>query len=86
MRKLLVAALLATALLALPARAGAHEYVRGDSDYPLRYIAYALHPFGIAVEYTVLRPIHWVVSQPDLDIVFGHEPTPDESKNYFEWK
>lgn len=69
-----VAALVAMALTLVAMPAAAHDYDRDDSDYPLRYIAYALHPVGIALEYGVTRPIHWLVSQPHLRIVFGHDP------------
>ena len=78
-------ALFALALLALPLSAPAHEYDRNDSDYPLRYIAYVAYPLGIAVEYGVLRPIHWVVSRANLSIIFGHEPRAGED-NYFTWE
>ena len=63
----------------------AHDYDRDDSDYPLRYVAYLVHPVGIAVEYAVLRPIHWLVSRPNLNIVFGHE-TDKDTENKFEWE
>ncbi len=86
MKRMLFAAIFAAALLATPMGVGAHEYDRDDSDYPLRYVAYVLHPFGIAVEYALLRPLPWVVSRPNLDIIFGHEPTASENPNYFEWK
>ena len=62
----------------------AHDYDRNDSDYWLRICAYALHPFGIALEYGVTRPIHWLVSRPDLCIIFGHDPGPEDE--YFVWK
>lgn len=54
--------------------APAHEYDKDDSDHPLRYVAYALHPIGVAVEYVVLRPTHEMVSQPVLHDIFGHQP------------
>lgn len=86
MKKTLLAAAFAISLLALPAVSHAHVYDRDDSDYPLRYIAYALHPIGVAAEYGVLRPIHWVVSQPVLSCIFGHTPDPVAEKGtYFEW-
>jgi hypothetical protein len=86
MQKKLFATLAALTLLALPTVARAHEYDRDDSDYPLRYVAYVLHPLGIAAEYLVLRPIHWLVSQPNCDIIFGHDPRKDEDKNYMRWE
>lgn len=74
-------------LLAVPALSPAHVYDRDDSDYPLRYIAYAVHPIGIAVEYAVFRPIHWLVSKPNCAIIFGHDPRPEEEQGtYFEWE
>ena len=87
MKMKLLAALFGLALLAAPATSRAHIYDRDDSDYPLRYVAYAVYPIGIAVEYGVLRPIHWLVSRPGLDVVFGHDPTIDDPDyKYFEWE
>lgn len=87
MKKLYLSVVFALALLAIPAASQAHVYDRDDSDHPLRYVAYALHPIGIAVEYAVLRPIHWIVSRPNLDIIFGHDPDREAEKGtYFEWE
>jgi hypothetical protein len=52
-------------------------YYDGYDDsqaHPLRIAAYALHPVGFAVEWLLTRPIHALVSQPDLKNVFGHKP------------
>jgi len=68
-------------VIASAAPVAAHDYERGDSDYPLRYIAYAIHPIGIVLEYGVTRPIHWLVSQPHLRIVFGHAPRNEIDEN-----
>ena len=73
-------------LVSFATMAFAHEYDRDDSDYPLRYIAYAAYPFGLAVEYAVLRPIHWAVSQPKWCKIFGHEPRKGEEDSYFEFE
>lgn len=62
----------------------AHEYDRGDSDNPVRIAAYLFHPLGIAVEYVVTRPIHWLVSRPTLNVWFGHDPT-EKDGDYFKW-
>lgn len=87
MKKTLIATLFALALTALPTVSQAHVYDRENSDYPLRYVAYALYPIGMAVEYGILRPIHWIVSRPNLDILFGHEPNREEEEGtYFEWE
>ena len=52
-------------------------YYDGYDDsqaHPLRIAAYALHPVGFAVEWLLTRPIHALVSQPELKNVFGHKP------------
>ena len=77
MKKNMVLAVLCLMLLAVFAgTAQAHEYDRNDSDHPMRYAAYLLHPFGVAIEWTITRPFHWLVMQPGFSYVFGHEPVP----------
>ena len=52
-------------------------YYDGYDDsqaHPLRLVAYAFHPVGYAVEWLLTRPIHALVSQPELAPVFGHKP------------
>lgn len=85
MKQKLAVAVLALALVAVAIPASANRYRRGQSDNPMRLVAYVLHPVGLALEYGIMRPIHWVVSQPDLDIVFGHQARPDDEGTYFEW-
>jgi hypothetical protein len=58
---------------AAPVRAGGDAYDE-TQDHPLRIAAYLVHPIGFAFEWVFLRPLHWVVSQPGLDRVFGHRP------------
>ncbi|KPL12079.1 hypothetical protein AMJ85_02100 [candidate division BRC1 bacterium SM23_51] len=70
----LVAVAVVAVVLAGAVPVAAHDYDRDNSDHVLRYVAYLLHPVGIALEYGVTRPIHWVVSQPNLRTVFGHAP------------
>lgn len=86
MKKLLIAGAFALALLVVPTAGSAHQYDRDDSDHPLRYVAYVVHPIGIAIEYALLRPIHYMVSQPNMSIIFGHQPCEDEDHDYFEWE
>ncbi len=86
MKNWFFAALVAVALAALPGTAQAHVYDRDDSDHPLRVVSYVVHPVGMAVEYAVLRPIHWLVSRPTVAPVFGHRPRPEvEECTYFEY-
>ncbi|MBI1291506.1 hypothetical protein GC173_09725 [bacterium] len=82
--KALVAGL-AIATMAMVSTAHADRYTRATNDNPLRFVRYVVQPVGLLVEYVVYRPIHWVVSQPNLDIVFGHEAKTDEDGTYFEW-
>lgn len=86
MKKALALILFGLALALSSQSASAHEYDRGDSDHPLRYVAYALHPIGMFGEYAICRPIHYVVSQPTLCIIFGHEPREEPGHNYMELK
>jgi hypothetical protein len=41
---------------------------------PLRLAAYALHPVGYLAEWLVMRPLHRIFAQDDLEPVFGHVP------------
>jgi len=62
----------------------AHDYDRDDAGHPLQLISYIIRPIGIGLEYGVFRPIHWIVSRPDYDIIFGHEP--HEGDQFFVWE
>ena len=59
------------ALVATPA--AADEYDARRAGHPLRVVAYVLHPFGVAFDYLLFRPAHWVGSLPVIRTVFGHE-------------
>ncbi|MBN1517471.1 hypothetical protein JXA32_12985 [Candidatus Sumerlaeota bacterium] len=74
------------AILALSSGvANANSYDRDDSDNPIRWFAYPVHAVGILLEYSISRPIHWIVSQNNCDIIFGHDVQDDEEPA-FEWK
>ena len=77
-RNVLVVAGLLVLALSLAPRASADTYSRGNSDHPLRYIAYVLHPIGVAGEYLVLRPLHQLISRDPGPEIFGHEVTPQD--------
>jgi len=67
------AASLAVFLLALASPAAADEYDPEYAGHPLRIVAYVLHPFGVMIDYLVLRPAHWVGSHEPFSTIFGHE-------------
>lgn len=69
-----VRALALGALLALPlaGTARADEYDPQRAGHPLRIAAYALHPVGVALDYLVFRPAHWLGSHEPLSTIFGH--------------
>ena len=69
----MVVGLLLILLVTGPALAYDGEFSDPDS-HPLRLVAYALHPAGCAIEWLVIRPIHAVLSQPQLEHFFGHSP------------
>jgi len=52
---------------------GYYDGYDDSQSHPLRIAAYALNPVGFAVEWLVTRPIHALVSQPELAQVFGHQ-------------
>ena len=70
-RTILAAALVAAGL-GWPLRAAADEYDAKSAGHPLRIIAYALHPIGVAFDYLLFRPAHWVGHQEPFRTVFGH--------------
>jgi hypothetical protein len=78
--KSLVLAGLATVVFAGTAPAYCKNQYSCDGGYneaeshPLRLVAYALHPVGYAVEWLFMRPIHALVSQPELCPIFGYSP------------
>ena len=51
----------------------ADDYDEKSSGHPLRILAYVLHPVGVAIDYLVLRPAHWLGSREPLKTLFGHE-------------
>lgn len=74
MTRLLSSLALAAILTCAPVIARAHDAYDDSESHPLRLAAYALHPVGFVIEWLFTRPIHFVVSNPGLDRVFGHVP------------
>jgi hypothetical protein len=72
--RLLLTLALAATLAGAPATARAHDAYDDSESHPLRLAAYALHPAGWALEWAVMRPLHFLVSNPGLERIFGHVP------------
>ncbi len=68
-----IAAVVAALLLALASPVAADEYDPSEGGHPLRIVAYMLHPLGVALDYLLLRPAHWLVSHEPFKTAFGHE-------------
>jgi hypothetical protein len=69
------ATVLALAMIAVASASPtlADDYDEKSSGHPLRIIAYVLHPVGVAIDYLLLRPAHWLGSREPLKTIFGHE-------------
>ena len=75
--------LIALALVAAVAGAArAHDAYDDSQSHPLRLASYILHPVGWTAEWLVTRPIHFLVSQPQLEPIFGHGPHESAFGNY----
>lgn len=72
--KALLLALGVTVALGAGAPAAAHDAYDDSETHPLRIAAYGAHPIGYAAEWLVMRPLHFVVSHPQLERIFGHVP------------
>lgn len=74
MKQRIMTLVVAAGLLAVPATGRAHDAYDDTQSHPLRLLAYAVNPVGYAIEWLVMRPIHFAVSQPSVERVFGHTP------------
>jgi hypothetical protein len=83
-RKLLLIILAVFILSICTSLALGRDYKRGKDDNPVRVAAYVVHPIGMALDYAIMRPIHWVVKQTDLNKVFGSEHKPEDTS--FVWE
>ena len=72
MKRLIVCLGLAVGLAVAPAYA--HDAYDDSEANPLRLAAYVVNPVGFAIEWIAIRPIHFLVSQPQLERAFGHVP------------
>ncbi len=74
--KIFLIAGFSTLIFSATAPAYFDDYDDSQSN-PLRVVAYVIHPVGYTLEWLVARPLHALVSQPELEPVFGHTPHPD---------
>ena len=63
--------------LAFASPSAAHDHDVEEVGNPIRLAAYVLHPVGVALDYLIFRPAHWLVSFEPLSTLFGHEPDDD---------
>jgi hypothetical protein len=65
---------LAAILIGAPTVVRAHDMYDDSESNPLRIAAYGLNPVGWGLEWLLMRPMHFVVSNPQLERIFGHVP------------
>lgn len=85
MKRIALCAVLGVLCVSLATPAFAHRYSRRDDGHPLRFVAFVIHPIGVALEYAIARPVHRFVSQPDADIWFGHKVYVSDYDQFHEW-
>jgi hypothetical protein len=83
--KLLLIGLVMICIISLGSASFAEDYDRGgDDDCHVRLAAYVVHPFGMAAEYVITRPIHWITKQVHLNKIFGSKNTFEDTS--FKWE
>ena len=73
LRRSLVPAALLLGMALTATAASADTYDARRAGHPLRVAAYMLHPVGVALDWLIFRPAHWVGSQEPFAYIFGHE-------------
>ncbi len=74
MKRLIGTLAVAAWFAGMPVRASAHDAYDDSESHPLRLVAYAIHPVGFTIEWLVMRPLHFMVSSPELERISGHVP------------
>jgi hypothetical protein len=72
LRRSIAGCVLALGLLALASPAAADEYDPKYAGHPLRILAYIVHPVGVAFDYLLFRPAHWIGMHEPFKTIFGH--------------
>jgi len=55
----------------VPARATTEEYDPKMAGNPVRIAAYIMHPFGVLIDYAIMRPAWWIGSHEPWRTIFG---------------
>jgi hypothetical protein len=79
MRNRTLAVALALVTLGAPAWAGTTRYDPRRAGHPLRIVAYALHPVGVALDTLIFHPAWWVGTHEPFRTLFGVEVVVDDS-------
>ena len=69
-----VALLAAAVLVTFPATSGAADLYDDEDSHPLRIASYFIQPVAKVVEWTVMRPLHFVGSRVAPEHSYGGEP------------
>jgi len=64
---------LAWLIVLAPLHASADDYDASNAGFPLRIVAYVLHPVGVMLDVLIFRPAHWLGSQPVISDLVGHD-------------
>jgi hypothetical protein len=72
LRRPVAGGLLALGLLVSASPAAADEYDPTYAGHPLRILAYVVHPVGVAFDYLLFRPAHWIGMHEPFKTIFGH--------------
>ena len=71
-----VVAAVAVVFLTAPLAMAGDYYNDFEDTHPLRIASYPVHAAGYVIEWLAARPLHVLMSQRDLEPVFGHNKHP----------
>jgi hypothetical protein len=72
-RSLRFSSLLAAGIALGASAARADEHDPQEAGNPVRIAAYVLSPIGVAFDWLVMRPAHWLVNREPFRTIFGHD-------------
>lgn len=71
MKRIALPAAFVLALAATPVAADDHRPER--AGHPLKVVATILHPIGVAIDYLIFRPAHWLANREPVKTLTGHD-------------